>query len=112
MDILWALLTLPYAPVRGLTSVVKVIAREAEERQYNPVNIRRELEELDRAAAAGDITPEERDRGQQQVLDRLTTPAGGSGRTPSGSAGRARRPPPARRRSTDRRGDQDRRRGR
>ncbi|MBM0229369.1 gas vesicle protein GvpG [Micromonospora sp. ATA51] len=52
MDILWSLLTLPYAPVRGLTVVVKVIAREAEARQYNPVNIRRELEDLDRAAAA------------------------------------------------------------
>ncbi|MEW2332070.1 gas vesicle protein GvpG [Micromonospora chersina] len=82
MDILWALLTLPYAPVRGLTALVKVVAREAESQQYNPVNVRRELEELDRAAAAGDITPEERDRGQQQVLDRLTRPAGGgAGRT-------------------------------
>ncbi|MGW5671875.1 gas vesicle protein GvpG, partial [Micromonospora sp. NPDC003776] len=84
MDILWALLTLPYAPVRGLTAVVKVVAREAESQQYNPVNIRRELEELDRAAAAGEITPEERDRGQEQVLNRLTTPTGGAGRAPSG----------------------------
>ncbi|WP_200210747.1 gas vesicle protein GvpG [Micromonospora coerulea] len=88
MDILWGLLTLPYAPVRGLTSVVKVIAREAESQQHNPVNIRRELEELDRAAAAGDITPEERDRGQQQVLDRLITPAGGAEVTPPEAAGR------------------------
>ncbi|MGS2613150.1 gas vesicle protein GvpG [Micromonospora sp. LZ34] len=72
MDILWTLLTLPYAPVRGLTAVVKVIAREAESQRYSPTSIRRELEELDAAAAAGDITPEERDRGQQQVLDRLT----------------------------------------
>ncbi|WP_433344986.1 gas vesicle protein GvpG [Micromonospora sp. CA-111912] len=78
MDILWALLTLPYAPVRGLTAVVKVIAREAESQQHNPANVRRELEELDRAAAAGDITERERDRGQQRVLDRLT-PTGGRG---------------------------------
>ncbi|MDO3703804.1 gas vesicle protein GvpG [Micromonospora sp. C28SCA-DRY-2] len=76
MDILWALLTLPYAPVRGLTAVVKVIAREAEAQRYSPTSIRRELEELDEAAAAGDITPEERDRGQQEVLDRLTGTAG------------------------------------
>ncbi|MFC4090766.1 gas vesicle protein GvpG [Micromonospora sp. GCM10011541] len=114
MDILWSLLTLPYAPVRGLTSVVKVIAREAEARQYDPVNIRRELEELDRAAAAGDITPEERDRGQQEVLDRLTTPAGGAEVTPPEAAGR--RPPPTgretgRRRTAGRRGDQHRGRG-
>ncbi|MEH0824706.1 MULTISPECIES: gas vesicle protein GvpG [unclassified Micromonospora] len=123
MDILWTLLTLPYAPVRGLTSVVKVIAREAEARQYDPANIRRELEELDRAAEAGDITPEERDRGQQQVLDRLTGTAGGgsgagggagSGATPA----RPHRRPAARRRAAgrprraDRRDDPERRRGR
>ncbi|MFG3577018.1 gas vesicle protein GvpG [Micromonospora chersina] len=98
MDILWALLTLPYAPVRGLTALVKVVAREAESQQYNPVNVRRELEELDRAAAAGDITPEERDRGQQQVLDRLTRPAGGGdGRTGARRNGASGRPAPARR---------------
>lgn len=77
MDILWALLTLPYAPVRGLTAVVKVIAREAESRQFDPANVRRELEELDAAAAAGEISTEERNRGQQQVLDRLTGGVGG-----------------------------------
>lgn len=102
MDILWALLTLPYAPVRGLTAVVKVVAREAESQQYNPVNIRRELEELDRAAAAGEITPEERDRGQEQVLNRLTTPTGGAGRTPSGGTAGTGRRPPARRRADGR----------
>lgn len=72
MDILWTLLTLPYAPVRGLTAVVKVIAREAESRQRNPVDVRRELEALDAATAAGEISAAERDRGQQQVLERLT----------------------------------------
>ncbi|MFG2110406.1 gas vesicle protein GvpG [Micromonospora chersina] len=97
MDILWALLTLPYAPVRGLTAMVKVVAREAESQQYNPVNVRRELEELDRAAAAGDITPEERDRGQQQVLDRLTRPAAGAGGTGARRDGAPGRPAPARR---------------
>ncbi|MEH0841271.1 gas vesicle protein GvpG [Micromonospora sp. CPCC 205711] len=111
MDILWTLLTLPYAPVRGLTAVVKVIAREAEARQYNPANIRRELEELDLAAEAGDITPQERDRGQQQVLNRLTG-AGGAGGASSGTA-RARpaagRRTAARPRRVDRRGDSERR---
>ncbi|AVT38077.1 gas vesicle protein GvpG [Plantactinospora sp. BB1] len=86
MDILWALLTLPYAPVRGLTAVVKVIAREAESQQHDPVNVRRELEALDRAAAAGDITERERDRAQQRILDRLT-PTGERqpGRDPGGA---------------------------
>ncbi|MEO3779108.1 gas vesicle protein GvpG [Micromonospora sp. B11E3] len=91
MDILWTLLTLPYAPVRGVTAVVKVIAREAESRQRNPANIRRELEELDRAAAAGEITESERDRAQAEVLDRLTGadhPAPAGERRGAGDGGR------------------------
>ncbi|MGC5331401.1 gas vesicle protein GvpG [Micromonospora sp. DT62] len=87
MDILWTLLTLPYAPVRGLTAVVKVIAREAESRQRNPVDVRRELEALDAAETAGEISAAERDRGQQQVLERLTggvqRPAPAQGRAPA-----------------------------
>ncbi|RAO04593.1 gas vesicle protein GvpG [Micromonospora noduli] len=82
MDLLWALLTLPYAPVRGLTAVVGVVAREAEARQRNPVNIRRELEALDAAAAAGELSAEERDRAEQRVLDRLTGGAGQAGERP------------------------------
>ncbi|WBB66137.1 gas vesicle protein GvpG [Micromonospora sp. WMMD812] len=120
MDILWSLLTLPYAPMRGLTAVVKVIAREAESQLYNPANIRRELEELDAAAAAGELTAEERDARQQQVLDRLTGghhPAPAAGRREPGPASRAggagrgapvvRRNAPARRRGgqAGRRGD-------
>ncbi len=100
MDILWSLLTLPYAPVRGLTAMVRVIAREAESQQYNPVNVRRELEELDRAAAAGEITPEERDRGQQRVLDRLMGASAGRGSAPT--AGGGRRPGAVRRRGPGR----------
>ncbi|MFE9654164.1 gas vesicle protein GvpG [Micromonospora sp. NPDC006431] len=106
MDILWGLLTLPYAPVRGVTAVVKVIAREAESQQYNPVNVRRELEELDRAAAAGEITPQARDLAQQRVLERLTTPTGDPGRTPPRRAATAgRRRSPVRRRTGGRRGE-------
>ncbi|ATO16149.1 gas vesicle protein G [Micromonospora sp. WMMA2032] len=108
MDILWALLTLPYAPVRGLTAMVRVVAREAESKQHDPVNIRRELEELDRAAEAGDITPEERDRGQQRVLDRLTPQGATTGRSASRANGGDQPPPSARRRPARRRGEQQR----
>lgn len=106
MGVLWGLLTLPYAPVRGLTAVVRVIAREAESEQYNPVAIRRGLEELDRAAAAGRITPEERDAAQQRVLEWLTVPSGDSGQTPSRATAAVRR------RNADRRARQRQGRGR
>ncbi|TDC32744.1 hypothetical protein E1211_20410 [Micromonospora sp. 15K316] len=92
MDILWTLLTLPYAPMRGLTAVVRVIAREAEAQQYHPANIRRELEELDAAVAAGELSPADRDLRQQQVLERLTGRTSAAplpGRRTSAPAGRA-----------------------
>lgn len=73
MDLLWALLTLPYAPVRGLTAVVKVVQREAESQLHNPSNIRRQLEELEEATAAGEISPAERDREQQQAVEEFVT---------------------------------------
>lgn len=77
MDLITSLLTLPYAPVRGLTALVGVIAREAESRRSNPANVGRELEELDRAAEAGEISAEERDESQRRVLEPLTAkPAG------------------------------------
>jgi hypothetical protein len=86
VDILWSLLTLPYAPVRGMTAIVKVIIQEAEAQQRSPVNIRRELEEQDRAAESGEISPEERDQRQQQVLEQAAakplTSAAAAPRTP------------------------------
>ncbi|HEY0696748.1 MAG TPA: gas vesicle protein GvpG [Micromonospora sp.] len=72
MDILWTLLTLPYAPVRGLTAVLKVVQREAEAQLYSPANVRRELEELERAANAGEISEAELRQAQQRVVDRFT----------------------------------------
>ncbi|MEH1015250.1 gas vesicle protein GvpO [Micromonospora sp. CPCC 206060] len=74
MDVLWALLTLPYAPVRGLTAVVRTLHRQADAQLFDPANVRRELEELDRDVAAGRISREERGRAQQAVLDRLVAP--------------------------------------
>lgn len=73
MDILWALLTLPYAPVRGLTAVIKTLQRQADAQRFDPANVRRELEELDREVAAGRISRAEHGRAQQVVLDRLIT---------------------------------------
>ncbi|MFB9238424.1 gas vesicle protein GvpG [Plantactinospora siamensis] len=89
MDILTALLTLPYAPVRGLTSVVKTLHRQAEEQLYDPANVRRELEGLDAALAAGDLSAEDHALAQQQVLDRLIAPGGAPREGESGQPGLA-----------------------
>jgi hypothetical protein len=71
VDILLSVLTFPYAPVRGVTALAKVLLRQAENELYGQANIRRQLEELDEAVAAGRVSEAERAQAQQAILDRL-----------------------------------------
>ncbi|HEX7744838.1 MAG TPA: gas vesicle protein GvpG [Micromonosporaceae bacterium] len=69
--LLASILTFPYAPVRVVTSLAKVLHREAERELYGSASIRRQLEELDAAFAAGAMSEAEYEQAQQAVLDRL-----------------------------------------
>jgi hypothetical protein len=69
--VLVTLLTLPFAPVRGVTALVKLLYDRAEQQLYDPATLQRQLEELDAAAAAGQISQDELIEAQQQILDRL-----------------------------------------
>jgi hypothetical protein len=71
MGLLFSILTLPYAPVRGVTALARVLLREGQNQLYGQPSIRRRLEELDEAVAAGRISPDERAREEQALLDRL-----------------------------------------
>lgn len=77
LRLLTGILTLPYAPVKVVTSVAKVLQREAERELYGAAGVRQQLEELDAAAEEGTVSPAEYEQGQQEVLDRLTDPVGG-----------------------------------
>jgi hypothetical protein len=72
MGLFSSILTFPYAPVRGVTAVARLLLRNGEERLYGQAGIRRELEELDEAVAAGRISAQERAEAEQAILDRLT----------------------------------------
>jgi hypothetical protein len=74
--LLTSILTFPYAPVRVLTSMAKVLHREAVRELYGPASIRRQLEELDEALAAGAMTQAEYEEAQQAILDRLISEPG------------------------------------
>jgi chorismate mutase len=65
------LLTLPLAPVRGLTALAKVLRDQAHRELYDPAQIQRQLEELEAAAAAGQISEGELAEQQQKILNRL-----------------------------------------
>ncbi|MBF6337016.1 gas vesicle protein GvpG [Nocardia abscessus] len=72
MGLLSTILTLPVAPVRGVIWLGELIQDQVDQQLHDPATMRRELEEIDAAAAAGQLSEEERKQAQQAVLDRMT----------------------------------------
>ncbi|WP_433722850.1 gas vesicle protein GvpG [Nocardia sp. CA-129566] len=72
MGLFSSIFSFPLAPVRGVIWVGEVIQDQVEQQLNDPAALRRELEEIDRAAEAGRLSDEERKQAQQSVLDRMT----------------------------------------
>lgn len=69
MGLLSGIVLLPLAPVRGVVRLAEVIQRQVEEEMHNPANTRRSLEELEEARARGEISADEEQQAQQQILE-------------------------------------------
>ncbi|BDB63164.1 MULTISPECIES: gas vesicle protein GvpG [Rhodococcus] len=78
MGLLTSLFTLPLVPVKGVMWLGEIIQEQVEQQLHDPANVRRELEQIEEAAEAGELTPEEKDEAQQAVLNRMIS-RGGSG---------------------------------
>jgi hypothetical protein len=79
---------LPFLPARGLIRLAEIIRDEAEHQYHDPVAVRRELEEVERAAVSGQITDEEASGLEQEIIGRLTRPKmPASEAAPSGEEG-------------------------
>ncbi|MFD7844759.1 gas vesicle protein GvpG [Nocardia sp. NPDC059764] len=72
MGLLSSIFSLPLAPVRGVIWVGELIQDQVERQLHDPAALRSELEEIDRAAASGDLSAEEAEQAQQAALDRMT----------------------------------------
>ncbi|NKY34539.1 gas vesicle protein G [Nocardia speluncae] len=83
MGLLISLLSLPLAPVRGVVWLGELIQDQVEQQMHDPADIRRELDELDEAVAAGRLSEQEYRQAQQQVLNRMLPRPDDS--TPTGS---------------------------
>jgi hypothetical protein len=66
-----SLLGLPLAPVRGVGWIAERVLEEAERQFYDPGAIRRHLEEVAEAKAAGTISSEEAGALEQELVKRL-----------------------------------------
>jgi hypothetical protein len=62
---------LPLVPLRGLLALARVLQDEAEQQLYSPAQVRRELEEVAAARAAGELPEGEAERTEEQVIERL-----------------------------------------
>lgn len=71
MGLFTGLLTLPLAPVRGVAWVAEQVQEQAERELYDPVKIRRQLEDVDELRAAGHISEEEADALEEELVERL-----------------------------------------
>ena len=63
---------LPFLPVQAVVRLAEVIQEETERTYYDPATIRRELAEIERARAAGDISEKDAAQLQNEVVARLT----------------------------------------
>jgi hypothetical protein len=71
VGLLTGLLGLPLAPVRGVLWVAEQVKDHAEEQYYDPVRIRTQLERVDEARRAGEVSEEEAAELENELLQRL-----------------------------------------
>ncbi|MEU0744085.1 gas vesicle protein GvpG [Streptomyces sp. NPDC006134] len=86
MGLISEVLLLPFAPVRGSAWAIKQVLQEAERIHYDPATIRAELARLEERLEAGEISEEEFDRQEDELLDRLEIASRGSAGTGNGTA--------------------------
>jgi hypothetical protein len=78
-------LLLPFAPARGSAWAIRQVLQEAERIYYDPSTIRAELARLEEQLEAGEVTEEEFDRLEDELLDRLEIASRGSAGTDNGT---------------------------
>lgn len=71
MGLITGLLTLPLAPVRGTIWIAEQILEQAEAELNDPGAIREQLESIEAAREAGEISEEEAAAAEDLLLERL-----------------------------------------
>lgn len=74
MALLSWILLFPLAPVRGVVAIGELIQRQVETEMHNPATARKQLEGLEVARERGEISAEEEDRVQDEILDATVAP--------------------------------------
>lgn len=73
MGLVSGLFTFPLLPVTGVVRMARFLQERAEQQLYDPALIRRELEDVSAALAAGEISEQEAAEQETELLERLMT---------------------------------------
>ena len=71
MGLITGILGLPLAPLRGTVWAAEQVRRQAEEEFYDPGRIRAQLEEVARQRTSGELSEEEADAWEEELVGRL-----------------------------------------
>jgi cytochrome c-type biogenesis protein CcmH/NrfG len=71
MGLISGLLGLPVAPLRGVVAAAEQVRRQAEEEFYDPVAIRRQLQEVERLRETGALSEDEAVMWEDELVERL-----------------------------------------
>ena len=71
MGLFKELVLLPLAPVRGTAWIAEQLAEEVDRQLFDEDNIKREMVQLEIDDEEGRVSPEERERAEEDLLDRL-----------------------------------------
>ena len=84
MNLFTLLFRLPLMPLRGFVWLGETLRDEAERELYDPAAVRRELEDAEAEARAGDLSEDELSRVQEDATARLIGPAASGDRASGG----------------------------
>jgi hypothetical protein len=73
VGLITGILGLPLAPLKGVVAAAEQVRQQAEEEFYDPVNIRKELEHVERLREEGTISDDEATAWEDQLVERLMT---------------------------------------
>jgi hypothetical protein len=72
MDVLTTLTVgLPFAPLKGVLAIGRLLEEEAEREMHDPSRVRRELEDIEAAANEDALSDEAAEQRKQDAVDRL-----------------------------------------
>jgi hypothetical protein len=71
MDLFTLTVGLPFAPLKGLLAVARLLQEEADRELYDPATVRRELAEIEAEKNAEAIPADQAQQAQQAVVNRL-----------------------------------------